>query len=130
MPEGKNSIRVNTMYFQLNVKDMERAKKFYGDVFNLYVVFAPPPEVGWCEIQLPGGAPRLGLNLPDDGDYPQEYWRMMMEVEDIEATKAYLDGKGVETTDYADIPRRVTYFYMKDSEGNTIQIVSQPRIKK
>ena len=42
------------MYFQLNLKDMKRAKKFYGDVFNLDVVFAPSPEVGWCEIKLPG----------------------------------------------------------------------------
>ena len=80
--------------------------------------------------KAPRLSPQAGPNLPDDGDYPPEYVRMMMNVEDIEATKAYLDGKGVETTDYTDIPSIVTYFYMKDSEGNTIQIVSQPRIKK
>ena len=129
MPNSEHPMRVSTMYFQINVKDMERAKKFYSDVLKLEVVFAPPPEVGWCEMQLPGGAPRLGLNLAAEGEQVPEFGRMMMEVEDIEGTKAYLEGKGVETTEYTDLPGIVTYFYMKDSEGNTIQIVSEPRVK-
>ena len=53
-----------------------------------------------------------------------------MEVEDIEETKAFLEGKGVETSEYTDIPGIVTYFYMKDSEGNSIQVVSDPRVKE
>jgi len=130
MPKSEHPMKVSMMYFQINVKDMERAKKFYSDVLNLEVVFAPPPEVGWCEMQLPGGAPRLGLNLAAEGEQVPEFGRMMMEVEDIEGTKAYLDGKGVETSEYTDLPGIVTYFYIKDSEGNTIQIVSEPRVKE
>ena len=107
---------------------MERAKKFYEDVFNLEMAFAAPPEIGWCELQLPGGAPMLGLNLADETEYKPEFGRLMMEVDDLEEAKAHLERKGVETTDYTDIPRIVSYFYIKDSEGNTIQIVSQPRI--
>lgn len=129
MSERKYPISVGTVYFKINVKDMERAKKFYNDIFNLEITFAPPPEVGWCELQLPGGAPKLGLNLIEEGFRP-DAGMLMMEVEDIEGTKAYLEGKGVETSEYTDIPGIVTYFYRKDSEGNSIQIVSEPRLKE
>jgi len=129
MSERNYPISVGTVYLKINVKDMERAKKFYSDVFKLEITFAPPPEVGWCELQLPGGAPKLGLNLLEE-EFKPDAGMLMMEVEDIEGTKAYLDGKGVETSDYTDIPGIVTYFYMKDSEGNSIQIVSEPRVKE
>ena len=126
---GSYPFKVGTVYLKINVEDMERAKKFYSDIFNLDIVFAPPPEVGWCELQLPGGAPKLGLNHLAEGFRP-DAGMLMMEVEDIEGIKAYLEGKGVETSEYTDLPGIVTYFYMKDSEGNTIQIVSKPRIKE
>ena len=126
---GNYPFKVGTVYLKINVEDMERAKRFYSDVFNLEIVFAPPPEVGWCELQLPGGALRLGLNYLVEGFRP-DAGVLMLEVEDIEGIKAYLEGKGVETSDYTDLPGIVTYFYMKDSEGNTIQIVSKPRIKE
>jgi predicted enzyme related to lactoylglutathione lyase len=128
MAERKYPINVSTVYFKINVEDMKRAQKFYSDVFNLEIVFAPPPEVGWCELQLPGGAPKLGLNHLVEGFRP-DAGMLMLEVEDIEGTKAHLEGKGVETSEYTDIPGIVTYFYMKDSEGNSIQIVSEPRVK-
>ena len=129
MPDSESPMKVTTVYFQVNVGDMERAKRFYSDVLGLEVVFAPPPEAGWCEMQLPGGAPRLGLNLPAEGSETSRSGRMMMEVEDIEGAKAYLEGRGVETSDYTDIPGMVTYFYIEDTEGNAIQIVSEPRVK-
>jgi len=129
MSERKYPIRVGTVYLKINVKDMERAKKFYSNVFNLEITFVPPPEVGWCELQVPGGTPKLGLKCVEDGFKP-DAGMLMMEVEDIEGTKAYLDEKEVETSDYTDIPGIVTYFYMKDSEGNSIQIVSEPRVKE
>ena len=115
---GNYPLKVGTVYLKINVEDMERAKRFYSDVFNLEIVFAPPPEVGWCELQLPGG------------EHSPEFGRMMLEVEDIEGTKGYLEGKGVETSEYTDLPGIVTYFYIKDSEGNSIQIVSEPRVKE
>jgi predicted enzyme related to lactoylglutathione lyase len=126
---GSGPFSVGTVYLRINVEDMERAKRFYSDVLNMEIVFAPPPEVGWCELQLPGGAPRLGLNHLAEGFRP-DAGVLMLEVEDIEGTKAYLEGKGVKTSDYTDLPGIVTYFYMKDSEGNTIQVVSEPRVKE
>jgi predicted enzyme related to lactoylglutathione lyase len=52
-----------------------------------------------------------------------------MEVEDLEGAKDYLAGKGVETTEIVDVPGMVSYFSLEDSEGNKLQIVSDPRIE-
>jgi len=116
-------IPYSTVYFQLRVDDLERAKKFYEEVFGLEVVFYVSPEVGWCELQLPGGSPRLGLNAGGEGGV------LTFEVTDLEVTKAYLEGKGLETTEVSDVPDMVSYFNTADSEGNRLQIVSEPRVK-
>ncbi len=130
MPEERvYPISFRTMYFQLSAEDLERAKKFYEDVFNLEVTFYESPEVGWCEFQLPGGAPRLGLNASGEEHHPNR-GTLTMDVEDLEGTKNYLESKGINTTDIVDIPNMVSYFNIHDSEGNMIQIVSEPRVKE
>ncbi len=124
-------ISFRTIYFQLDVKDLERAKRFYEDIFNLEVTWYMSPEAGWCELQLPGGAPKLGLNSSGaDKEVQPQGGTLTIDVEDLEATKEYLEGKGVETTEIVDIPKMVSYFNMRDSERNLIQIVSDPRIKE
>jgi predicted enzyme related to lactoylglutathione lyase len=50
-------------------------------------------------------------------------------VEDLEGAKTYLEGKGVETTGIVDNPGMVSYFGFVDSEGNKLQIVSDPRVE-
>ena len=50
MSVRKYPISVKTMYFQLSAEDLERAKKFYEDIFNLEVTFYQSPDVGWCEF--------------------------------------------------------------------------------
>lgn len=115
-------ISYKTVYFQLKVDDLERAKNFYEEVFGLDVTFYMSPEVGWCELQLPGGSPRLGLNSGGSGG------TLTFDVEDLEVTKGYLEGKGLETTEVTDVPDMVSYFNVKDTEGNLIQIVSDPRV--
>lgn len=132
MPEERvYPISFRTIYFQLDVKDLERSKRFYEDIFNLEVTWYMSPEAGWCELQLPGGAPKLGLNSSgaEEGAQPRG-GTLTIEVEDLEGTKKYLEGKGIETTEISDIPNMVSYFNMRDSEGNMIQIVSDPRVQE
>ena len=122
-------IKFKRMYFQIKVKDIERAKKFYEDVFNFDISWYMSPEVGWCEFNLPGDSPRLGLNTYGENEEYNPFWGILtFEVEDLEATKTYLESKNIETTEITDVPNMVSYFNMKDSEDNTIQIVSDPRI--
>ena len=123
-----NPIKIDKMYFQLKVVDMERAKKFYEEVFGFKIEWYEDPEVGWCEFNLPGGDPRLGLNLIEEGDIAPDSGVFTIQVLNLEETKEYLEEKGIKTTDIVDIPNMVSFFDMTDSEGNRVQIVANPRI--
>jgi predicted enzyme related to lactoylglutathione lyase len=122
MTEKKYPISYRTVYFQLQVNDLDRAKQFYEEIFGLDVTWYLSPEVGWSELQLPGGAPRLGLNSsPDSGGV------LTFDVDDLVGSKRYFESKKIETTDIVDVPDMVSYFNLFDSEGNRLQIVSDPR---
>jgi predicted enzyme related to lactoylglutathione lyase len=122
-------IAFRSVYFQLRAKDLERAKKFYEDIFNLEVTWYMAPDAGWCELRLPGKDSKIGLNALGEGEIADPNWgKLTLEVEDLEAAKTYLTGKGVETTDILDVPGMVSYFGLEDSEGNQLQIVSDPLV--
>jgi predicted enzyme related to lactoylglutathione lyase len=122
-------LKFKSIYFQLKAQDLERAKKFYEDVFNLEVAWYMSPEVGWCELKLPGAGSRLGLNSSGEEVADPNWGKLTMEVEGLEEAKTYLEGKGVETTDIIDVPGMVSYFGFVDSEGNELQMVSDPRVE-
>ncbi len=122
MSDREYPIAYRTVYFQLKVDDLERAKRFYEKVFGLNVSWYLNPDVGWCELELPGEGSRLGLNTGGSGGV------LTFDVEDLEGTKAYFEGKGLETSEIFDNPDMVSYFNLEDSEGNSIQIVSDPRV--
>jgi predicted enzyme related to lactoylglutathione lyase len=125
----QDRISVKRLYFQLKVKDLERAKKFYEDVFNFEIEWYMSPEIGWCEFNLPGGTPRLGLNMIEEGEsINEDSGTFTVEVNDIESAKEYLRGKGVYSSDITVVPNMVSYFNINDTEGNRIQIVATPRI--
>jgi predicted enzyme related to lactoylglutathione lyase len=127
---NKLPIELRSVYFQLRVKDLLRAKKFYEDLFGFEVTWFMSPKAGWCEFRLPGGDFRLGLNAVQEGeDFDPMWGRLTLDVKDLIATKKYLHEKGVETSEIFDIPSMVSYFNLKDSEGNTIQVVSDPRVE-
>ena len=123
-------LEFKSIYFQLRAKDLERAKKFYEDVFNLEVTWYISPEAGWCELRLPGTGSKIGLNTLGEGEVADPNWgKLTLEVADLEKAKAYLTLKGVETSEIMDVPGMVSYFGMEDSEGNKLQIVSDPRVE-
>lgn len=121
----ENRLPVVKTYFQIQVRDLERAKSWYEDVFQLETLFFES-KVGWGEMQLHGGDPKLGLNLVDN---PQNnnWGKLMFEVEDIIKAKEYMEKKDIKTTEITTIPEMVSYFDIQDSEGNTIQIVAAPQ---
>ena len=123
-----NPIKIDKMYFQLKVVDMERAKKFYEEIFGFKIEWYEDPEVGCCEFNLPGGDPRLGLNLIEEGDIAPDSGVFTIQVLNLEETKEYLEEKGIKTTNIVDIPNMVSFFDVTDSEGNRVQIVANPRI--
>ncbi|MHA2297579.1 MAG: VOC family protein [Candidatus Hodarchaeales archaeon] len=119
--------RENSIYFALNVTDINRAKKFYQDIFDLKIGFDGGEEVGWCELELPVKGAKLGLNLQREGEIKPGSGTLTFDVTNIDATKEYLESKKVKTTEITDLPDMVSYFNMNDSEGNIVQIVGEPR---
>ncbi|MFX0124266.1 MAG: VOC family protein [Candidatus Hodarchaeota archaeon] len=123
-PSKKDSI-----YFQYNVKDINRAKTFYSSIFGFKITWDGGPEIGWCELALPVKGVKLGLNLKREGEITPGSGTLTFDVTDLDAAKSYLENQAVKTTDIVDIPDMVSYFDMYDSEGNIIQIVADPRVK-
>ena len=118
----------DVFYISLDVADFDRAKKFYQEIFNFEITFDAGKDVGWCELELPVKGIKLGLNYSENKVIKPGSTTMAINVEDIEATKQYLDSKSVFTTKIRDLPDLVSLFDMKDSEGNLIQFIGKPRI--
>ena len=123
MPYKKGSV-----YFQYDVKDFDRAKKFYSEIMGFEITWDGGKEVGWAQFELPAKGAQLGINLLREGELRQGSGTLTMDVVDIVESKKYFESKGIETTDITDIPDMVSYFNLKDSEGNPIQVVADPRV--
>lgn len=130
MSEKKRSpIIFDRMIFQLKVRDLDRAKKFYEEIFGFTNIWYEGPEVGWTEFDLPGDSPHLGLNPVEEGEeFEMDSGVFTIQVKNLEETKEFLDKNEIETSEIRDIPNMVSYFNMTDPEGNRVQIVSDPRI--
>ena len=125
----KNPIIFDRMIFQIKVRNIERAKKFYEEIFGFENIWYEGPEIGWTEFNLPGDSPHLGLNSVEEGEeFEMDSGVFTIQVKNLEETKKFLDKKGIETSEITDIPNMVSYFNMTDPEGNRVQIVSDPRI--
>jgi len=124
VPYSKDSV-----YFQYDVKDFNRAKKFYEEILGFEKTWDGGEEAGWAEFALPISGAKLGLNLKKEGELDRGSGTLTLVVDDLDVTKKYLGGKGVEATEIVDIPDMVSYFNIEDTEGNPIQVVADPRVK-
>lgn len=124
MPYKKGSV-----YFQYQVKDFDRAKKFYSEIMGFEITWDGGAEVGWAQFELPAKGAQLGINLLREGELRQGSGTLTMDVEDLDVCKSYFESKGIEASDIEDIPDMVSYFNIKDPEGNPIQVVAEPRVK-
>jgi predicted enzyme related to lactoylglutathione lyase len=123
-----NPIKIRRVYFQIMVDDLLRAKNFYGKLFNFPVAYFQGVEIGWAEMQLPGEA-RLGLHLRRSGiERPHSWGILTVEVENLESCWEYMKEQGLNPTEIFDNPNNISYYNIKDSEGNSIQIVGDPRV--
>ena len=94
-------------YFILSVTDLQKAKDFYEGIFGFEVLFdylkaGLPEEIGWAELSLPFGGARLGLNLTDESRVIHGSSQLCFYVTDINATREFIERKGVLTDDVPD----------------------------
>jgi catechol 2,3-dioxygenase-like lactoylglutathione lyase family enzyme len=112
----------------LNVDDMEKAVAFYRDVLGLAIKYQ---SADWTELDAgnmtialrrygsgPEGRPELGVG---------EGATIVFEVEDMEVTKAELEGQGVRFIGDVFEYGTVTLAAFEDLNGNVLQIYQPGR---
>ncbi len=82
MPYKKGSV-----FFQYQVKDFDRAKKFYSEILGFEITWDSGTEVGWASFALPAKGTQLGINLIRDGEHQQGSGTLTIDVEDLVVCK-------------------------------------------
>ena len=113
----------------MRVHDVDRAVRFYRDALGVPFLFAAPPQLAFFNC----GGVRLMLSTPEPGfDHPGSV--LYFAVDDIAAAHAALKARGVVfSTDPHKIAtlanREVWLADFKDSEGNTLALMSEPPLR-
>ncbi len=129
MTDIHDLIKKDSIIFEFNVKNLDRSKKFYQEIFGFEMLWDGGDEVGWCQLKLPVPGATLGLNLLREGEVKPGAASLYFDTPDIEALEKALNKKGVETKPIQDIPDMVSILTAIDPDGNEIGIVAQPRVK-
>lgn len=112
----------------MRAHDVDRAVRFYRDALGLPFLFAAPPRLAFFDC----GGVRLMLSTPEQGfDHPGSV--LYFAVEDIRQMHEALTSRGVafrtaphKIATLAD--REVWLADFEDSEGNTLALMSEPRL--
>ena len=104
----------------LSVADFARAKDFFTNVVGLEVKQVNS-EFGWMELQGKDGGALLGIGQKNEqcGNMDQKNAVISLTVDDIVATKADFEAKGVKFNgDIMEVPGQVKLASFADAEGN------------
>jgi predicted enzyme related to lactoylglutathione lyase len=112
----------------MTVHDLDRATRFYRDLLGLPFLFAAPPRLAFFDCS----GVRLMLSTPEPQfDHPGSV--LYFAVDDIREVYASLRARGVEfggephkIATLAD--REVWLAEFRDTEGNTLALMSEPPI--
>jgi methylmalonyl-CoA/ethylmalonyl-CoA epimerase len=108
--------------------DIDRAVRFYRDALGLPFLFEAPPRLAFFNC----GGVRLMLSTPEpDFDHPGSV--LYFAVEDIRSAHEMLSSRGVafrsEPHKIATLADREVWLAdFEDSEGNTLALMSEPRL--
>lgn len=131
MAEKKEESKIKYSYpksalVTLHVNDMDRAIKFYQDVFGFQVSWTDARQLGWVEITTHLDGLFIGLNESVHG-LAENQTAFTINVSNLKETKDYLDSKGVDTTKIEEFTGMIAMFFFVDSEGNRIAMASSSR---
>jgi methylmalonyl-CoA/ethylmalonyl-CoA epimerase len=110
------------------ITDIDRAVAFYRDALGLPLLFTAPPNLAFFDC----AGVRLMLSPPSPGfDHPGSV--LYFAVDDIQAMQRTLAARGVTFADeprmIARLPdREVWLTTFTDTEGNTLALMSEPRV--
>jgi methylmalonyl-CoA/ethylmalonyl-CoA epimerase len=111
----------------INVRDLERAVRFYRDVLGLRFLFEVP-KMAFFDC----GGIRLMLAVPEEERFDHPASIIYYDVKDIGGAAAELKSRGVEFEsephEVADLGDRVLWLaFLEDTEGNYVGVMSEVR---
>ena len=110
----------NINHITYNVRDKDAALRWYEDVLGIKQIpkMVNGDHLYW--LQLPSGAMVHIIENVDAPSAPSHH--TAFEVDDIEASRDYFVGKGLETTDIQTRNDGQRAFYINDPDGNRIEL--------
>ena len=112
------------------VSDVDRAKAFYVDKvgFNADHDHAVSDEIRFVQLTPPGSACSIAIGKGvTQRSEPGSVEGLQLVVEDVEAARAELAGRGVEVSDVQDFPwGRFVFFQDPDGNGWAVQQLVRP----
>ena len=112
------------------VADVDRAKAFYAERLGFVVDVDVSPVDGVRVVQLtpPGSACSIGFGtgVPAYEGTPGSVRGLHLVVDDIEAARAELIGRGVDVGEIQDVGRGVKYAGFEDPDGNSLTLQVMP----
>jgi len=112
------------------VSDVDRAKAFYVDKvgFNADHDHAVSDEIRFVQLTPPGSACSIAIGKGvTERSEPGSVEGLQMVVEDAEAARAELAGRGVEVSEVQDFPwGRFVFFQDPDGNGWALQQIVRP----
>jgi catechol 2,3-dioxygenase-like lactoylglutathione lyase family enzyme len=110
----------NINHITYNVRDKDAALKWYTEILGLGQIpkMVNGDHLYW--LQLPSGAMVHIIQNVDAPSAPSHH--TAFEVDDIEASRRYFTGKGVEATEIQTRNDGQRAFYINDPDGNRIEL--------
>jgi predicted enzyme related to lactoylglutathione lyase len=111
------------------VRDLDRAVTFYRDVLGLPFLFNAPPQLAFFDC----AGVRLMLDVPEDKEFDRPGSILYITVDDIQQMHHALVSRGLPFRKgphvIARLPdREVWMAFFDDTEGNTLALMSEPRV--
>ena len=112
----------------MNVRDLARARAFYGDTLGIRHLFDAPPAMSFFDC----GSVRLLLGEPEKPGEAHPGSILYFSVADIQAAHADLAARGVAFRQTPHLAARMPdhelwLAFFDDSEGNTLALISEKR---
>jgi catechol 2,3-dioxygenase-like lactoylglutathione lyase family enzyme len=129
LPAEERTMDMKLELVPIPVADVDRAKAFYAERLGFVVDVDVSPVDGVRVVQLtpPGSACSIGFGtgIPVYAAPPGSIRGLHLVVDDIEAARAELVGRGVDVGEIQDVGRGVTYAGFEDPDGNgwTLQLM-------
>jgi methylmalonyl-CoA/ethylmalonyl-CoA epimerase len=113
----------------MTARDLDRAIVFYRDTLGLRFLFRAPPRLAFFDCD----GVRLLLDVPEDKEFDHPGSILYFAVDDIRQMHQVLLARGVTFRKEPHLiarlsDREVWMAFFDDTEGNTLALMSEPRI--